>query len=351
MGESYMPTIKDIAKVCGVSVATVSNIINNKSNVGEETRQRVLDVIEKMDYMPNSVAKNLKTKQTRTIGVIAEDMTVFALPDIIDGITEYCEEKEYQILLTNLRLYKKFHDRYYTDNSYKTIVHKEIRRLQAKQVDGIIYIGAHERLIDVLPEDLNIPVVVAYGYTNNPSIPSIVVADERGANMLAQYLLEKGHRKIGVIAGKKDSVHTQSRLEGFQRALFDHGVLYDPNLVIYGDWDQESGYQFADVLLEKGVTAIFCMNDYIAGGVYKRLEEKGYQIGKDIAVTGFDNREMASYEKPGLTTMGIPLHDIGYCAGEQIVTMLEKDFKKPKDSMIYIDCIPFIRESVNDISE
>ena len=94
MGESYMPTIKDIAKVCGVSVATVSNIINNKSNVGEETRQRVLDVIEKMDYMPNSVAKNLKTKQTRSIGVIAEDMTVFALPDIIDGITEYCEEEE-----------------------------------------------------------------------------------------------------------------------------------------------------------------------------------------------------------------------------------------------------------------
>lgn len=346
-----MTTIKDIARICDVSVATVSNIINNKSNVSEETRQRVLEVIQQMNYMPNSVAKNLKTKQTQSIGVIAEDMTVFALPDIIDGITEYCEEEGYQILLTNLRLYKKFEDSYYTDSSYKTIVHKEIRRLQATQVDGIIYIGAHERLIDVLPDDLNIPAVVAYGYTNNPAIPSIVAADEQGANTLARYLLENGHRRIGIIAGKKDSIHTQSRLEGLQKALFEYGVLYDPTLVMYGDWTRECGYQFTDALLEKGVTAIFCMNDFMAGGVYERLSEKGYKIGKDIAVTGFDNREMASYEKPGLTTIGIPLHNIGYCAGEQIVKMLEKDLKEPADSMLFVDCIPFIRESVNRIND
>lgn len=346
-----MPTIKDIAKACDVSVATVSNIINHKSNVSEETRQRVLGVIEEMNYMPNSVAKNLKMKQTRSIGVIAEDMTVFALPDIIDGITEYCEQEEYQILLTNLRLYKKFGDRYYSDSSYKTLVHKEIRRLQAKQVDGIIYIGAHERLITVLPGDLDIPAVVAYGYTDNPAIPSVVVRDESGARMLTQYLLEKGHRKIGVIAGKKDSIHTQSRLEGFQKALFEQGVLYDPNLVMYGDWERECGYRYTDVLLEKGVTAIFCMNDFMAGGVYERLEEKDYRIGEDIAVVGFDNREMASYEKPGLTTMGIPLHDIGYCAGELIVEMLGQEKREREDSMIYVDCIPFIRESVNDINE
>lgn len=105
-----MPTIKEIAKACNVSVATVSNIINHKGSVGDATRERVEKVIREMNYTPNYVAKNLKTKNTRSIGVIAEDMTVFALPDIIDGITEYCEEADYQILLVNLRLYKKFQD-------------------------------------------------------------------------------------------------------------------------------------------------------------------------------------------------------------------------------------------------
>ena len=94
-----MPTIKEIAKACNVSVATVSNIINHKGSVGDATRERVEKVIREMNYTPNYVAKNLKTKNTRSIGVIAEDMTVFALPDIIDGITEYCEEADYQILL------------------------------------------------------------------------------------------------------------------------------------------------------------------------------------------------------------------------------------------------------------
>ena len=98
--------IKEIAKACNVSVATVSNIINHKGSVGDATRERVEQVIREMNYTPNYVAKNLKTKNTRSIGVIAEDMTVFALPDIIDGITEYCEEEDYQILLVNLRLYK-----------------------------------------------------------------------------------------------------------------------------------------------------------------------------------------------------------------------------------------------------
>ena len=147
-----MPTIKEIAKACNVSVATVSNIINHKGSVGDATRERVEKVIREMNYTPNYVAKNLKTKNTRSIGVIAEDMTVFALPDIIDGITEYCEEADYQILLVNLRLYKKFQDNYYRDNRHKEIVRQEFQKLLAKQVEGIIYVAAHERLINIIPE-------------------------------------------------------------------------------------------------------------------------------------------------------------------------------------------------------
>ena len=111
----------------------------------------------------------------------------------------------------------------------------------------------------------------------------------------------------------------QSRLEGYQKALFEGGILYDPDMVTYGDWDRQSGYENTDILLEKGATAIFCMNDFMAGGAYDRLEELGLHAGKDVAVAGYDNREMACYEKPPLTTMALPLHDIGYKACQIII--------------------------------
>jgi len=344
-----MPTIKEIARACNVSVATVSNVINHKGAVSQENRKRILAVIEEMEYTPNYVAKNLKMKNTRSIGVIAEDMTVFAIPDIIDGITECCEKEDYQILLVNLRLYKKFSDSYYQNNDYKTIVRKEIKKLQSKQVEGIIYIAAHERLINVIPEDLKIPTAVAYGFTNKKEIPSIVVDDMNATIELIRHLISYGHKKIGVIAGKKESMHTLARLEGYQRALFENNILYDLNLIVYGDWDRKSGYNNTDELIKKGVTAIFCMNDFIAGGSCDRLDELGLKVGKEIAVVGYDNREMASYEKPPLTTMGLPLHDIGYCAGEVIIGLLQNKEQKVESGTYYIKCKPFIRESVNRI--
>jgi len=344
-----MPTIKEIAKACNVSVATVSNVINNKGAASEETKKRIRKIIADLEYTPNYVAKNLKTKNTHSIGVVAEDMTVFAIPDIIDGITECCEKEDYQILLVNLRLYKKFSDSYYQNNDYKTIVYKEIKKLQSKQVEGIIYIAAHERLINVIPEDLTIPTVVAYGFTNKKEIPSIAVDDVNGAMELTRYLISYGHKKIGVITGNKDSMHTLARLEGYQRALFEGSLLYDLNLVVNGNWDRKSGYDRTDELIAKGVTAIFCMNDFMAGGACDRLDEMGIRVGKDIAVVGYDNREMASYEKPPLTTMGLPLHDIGYCAGEVIINLLQKKEPLSENGTYYIQCKPFIRESVNQI--
>jgi len=185
-------------------------------------------------------------------------------------------------------------------------------------------VAAHERLIDIIPEDLPIPTVVAYGFTGSGKIPSVVVKDIKGAHDLVSYIVSRGHRKIGVIAGKKESIHTQSRLEGYQKALFEGGILYDPDMVTYGDWDRQSGYENTDILLEKGATAIFCMNDFMAGGTYDRLDELGLHAGKDVAVAGYDNREMACYEKPPLTTMALPLHDIGYKACQIIIGILTK---------------------------
>lgn len=348
-----MSTIKEIAKACNVSIATVSKVLNHKAGASEETTKYILETAEKMNYMPNYVAKNLKMKKTKTIGVIAEDMTVFSLPDIIDGITEYCEEKEYHILLVNLRLYKKFQDKYYQNDDYMEIASQEIKELLSKQVDGIIYVAAHERKIRCIPKELNIPAVMAYGYSSNKGVPSFVVNDIQAGYEIVSYLAKNHHKRIGVITGKFNSLHSQERLLGYQEALYDHEILYNPSFVVEGDWTRKSGYEATDQLLDKGVTAIFCMNDLMAGGVYDRLEELHLEVGKDVSVVGFDNREMSSYYQPPLTTIALPLHDIGYEAAQMIVALLEADDDEKKDlekkDVCRVDCRMEVRESVRDL--
>ncbi len=344
-----MSTIKEIAKACNVSIATVSNILNNKPGASEATREFVLQKAKEMNYTPNYVAKNLKSKNTRTIGVIAEDMTIFSIPDIIDGVTQHCEEAGYQILLTNLRLFKKFDDTYYNETHYYVQVEEAIKDLMARQVNGIIYVGAHERKIRCIPEDLPIPAVMAYGYTETKKVPSIVVDDVHGAYEIVSHVIARGHRKIGVITGKPDSMHMQDRLIGYQKALYNHKLLYDPNIVCIGDWIRESGYEFTDRLVNHGVTAIFCMNDLIAGGVYDRLDERGLAVGRDISVIGFDNRQLSSYYNPPLTTINLPLHDIGYRASEVMVEMLEEEHSI--EAVYQMECQLLVRNSVGYVSE
>lgn len=345
-----MATIKEIAKACNVSIATVSNILNGKPGASEATHSLVLKTVEKMDYTPNYVAKNLKMKNTRSIGVIAEDMTIFSIPDIIDGITEYCQEIDYQILLTNMRLFKKYNDVYYSKEDYYGLVKQEIRKLMAKQVEGIIYVTAHERIMHCIPDNLPIPAVMAYGYTQSGKVPSVVVDDEHGAYEAVQYLIGQGHRRIGVITGKSDSLHMQARLVGYQKALRDNGLLYEPELVYYGDWNRETGYKGAGVLFERKVTAIFCMNDIMAGGVYDWADEMKKKIPEEISVVGYDNRELSSYYKPPLTTITLPLHDIGYRAAEVMIEMLDGKISSQKEELVYqMPCHRLVRKSVQEL--
>jgi len=344
-----MATIKEIAKACGVSVATVSNILNDKPGASDATRKAVMEKVREMNYIPNTVAQNLKTKNSRSIGVIVEDMTIFSIPDIVDGITEHCEEKKYQILLTNLRLFKKYNDNYYSRDDYYNIVREAISKLIAKQVEGIIYVTAHERVLNCIPEDLPIPAVMAYGYTQSSKIPSVVVNDEDGARQIVQHIIDQGHERIGVITGKRDSIHAQERLVGYQKVLYDNHILYNPSYICTGDWTRDSGYQNTDALLSQGVTAIFCMNDLMAGGVYDRLEEKDICPGRDIAVAGYDNRELSGYYKPPLSTITLPLHDIGYKASEVMMEMLAGKLDEKREQIYKVKCYPLIRESVQKL--
>lgn len=347
-----MATIKDIADRCGVSTATVSNILNGKQKVSEETRKRVLSVAEELHYFPNHIARVLRKKHTNTIGIIAEDLTVFSIPEIIDGITEYCEKHKYHIFLTNLRLPKKLKENYgVSDLNGSEEILQYFQKLLSVRTDGIIYVAGHERMIRCFPKEFPIPVILSYGYSQSKEVPSVIVDDKESSRELVRYAIEMGHRKIGVIAGTKESFHTLGRLEGYQSALSENSIIFNKNLVKYCDWKRNFAYQHTDQLLKQGVSAFFCMSDIMAGGVYDRLNELGIHIGKDIAVLGYDNQQLSEYMTPPLTTAALPLHQIGYTAASMLVQAIEGNQEEiiqcQKIQEIKIPCNIVIRQSVN----
>ena len=344
-----MANIKEIAKESGVSIATVSNIINGKPGAGEETRKRILEIIERLNYTPNAIAQNLKQKNNKTIGIITEDLTVFNTAGIVDGINEYCDNHDYKFVLGNLRLYKKYDERFYDSDKYYNRVLDEFKMMQSKQVEGIIYVGCCCRKLKCIPSKFPIPIVTAYGFNDNNELSSVIFNDEQGAYEATNKLIEAGHRNIGVICGLQQSLHTQQRLVGYQRALYDNKILFNPQLMQQGDWQRESGYKASKVLIEQNVTAIFAMNDVMAGGVYDFVNNIELKIGKDVALVGFDNREISQAYNPPLSTMELPLFEIGRHSAKVLINILNNLDEEVEHDNYKIDCNFIERKSIYKI--
>ena len=320
-----MITLKEIAAQSGVSIATVSNILNGKSNVSEATKQRVMQIVKETGYRPNYMARSLRSSKTNTIGVIIEDITNFSSPLQIDGITAALEYRGYKLILENLRYYTKYNG--VPNHSYVESVQSAIQEMLTIKVDGIVYVAGHTRNIDFLPSNLPIPLVVSYSGCNNPAYPYVVIDDVSSAFNMTEFLISKGHTKIGIIAGSKNNEHSDQRLIGWEKSMKNHGLSLDPSLIFFGDWKRESGYNCCKKLFEtsKDITAIFCFNDLMAAGVYDYLKENNMTAGKDISVVGFDNREVSTFLVPQLTTMEIPLPQFGVCAAEALLKLIDEE--------------------------
>ena len=342
-----MITLKDIAKECGVSTATVSNILNGKNKVSEETRNRVLKVVNERGYKLNYVAQGLRKQKTQTIGVIAEDIAQFTTPEIIEGIMEVCEERGYRTIVQNLRLYARWQDLWFdNDKMYYSVMNPAVQEMASIRVDGIVYVAGHARKIHRFPNDNQIPSVLAYAYSQEEEVPSVVIDDEEAARVAVDYLIKRGHTKIGVMAGEQENIHTKLRILGYQKALYDAGILYNPELVTYAGWGKELSYNAAEALLAKDITAIFSMSDRNAGGIYKYLFEHGKQAGKDISIIGFDDEMISDFMTPGLTTMRIDLLGIGKKAIEMLFDKMEG---KEVTREIKMPCRLIERASVSSI--
>lgn len=319
-------TIKDIAAMCNVSISTVSNVLNGKTKkVGPDVCKKVFEAVERTGYRPNYLAKGLRAASTKTIGIIAEDLILFSVPSIIEGIMNACEEQGYNIVIENMRLFGRWGNSWLHNGSlFLSALQPALNKLEAINVDGIIYIGSFEHSISGLKTVNNIPIVTAYSYVEDDTKPAFCLDDEWGGYEVTNYLLSKGHKKIGLITGEADNAHTIGRLRGVQKAYFDSNILFNPELVSYQTWSRDGGYDGMKKLIDKEVSAVFCFSDAIAAGVYACLYENGLTPGKDVAVMGYDNQDVATFLFPQLTTMALPLEELGYEAVTRLIHIIEK---------------------------
>lgn len=347
-----MVTLKDIAKKANVSTATVSYVLNNSGQVSNETRKKVLSIVEELNYMGNKIAKSLRTNKTNTIGIIVEDMTVFNSPQIIDGINEYVEEKGFHIILSNLRLNKKINNQFEKINIISSEIEDSIHDLLGRQIDGIIYIGEHPRDVTEIVKCIDKPVIYTYCYTSRQEDYTVNFDDKEAAYRATNFLIEAGHKRIAVISGLIDSISTHQRLQGYQQALADHNLVFNPDYIKTGNWEYETGYKKCKELfsLKSVPTAIFAFNDLMAAGVIDAAGKMALNVPEELSIIGFDNREFCSFCKPKLTTVDLPLREMGIKSAEILIDIINNNEINEARNNIKLECNLIKRDSVKELN-
>jgi LacI family transcriptional regulator len=327
-------TIRDVAQLAGVSPATVSKVMNDAPHVSDETRMRVRAAAEKLQFRPNSIARSLKTKHTATLGLITDDLEgVFTL-SMMRGVEEAASAQGFSVFLCNS----------YGDMTRER-AHLEV--LLDKKVDGVILLSGYRVRSRGAPARPlgKTPVIYVYQYTHDVPVPCIIPDDFGGAVTGTRHLLSLGRRRIGVINGPTHYEATQRRLAGVQYALQDAGLPFDPSLVRTGKWYESSGYALANELMAQRYPpdALFCMSDSIASGALGALTELGVRVPEDISLIGFDNRNFAAHQRPPLTTVALPLVEMGQLAGKLLLEAIRSG--EQAAAMHSIACPLVIRQS------
>lgn len=308
-------TIRDVARLAQVSPATVSKVLNNTPYVSEEARQRVYDAVTKLNFRPNIIARSLKLNHTATLGLITDDLEGVFTMSMMRGVEEVASAQGFSVFLCN---------------SYGDAAREKahLETLVAKQVDGVILLSGYrvrERGAPAL--DLGrLPVVYLYQYTRDIAAPCILPDDEAGGALGTRHLLETGRRRIGLINGPAHYEVTHLRLRGYRQELEKHGIPFDPALIRSGKWHASSGYHLAHELmaLPEPPDALFCTSDSLAAGALDALHELRLDVPGDVAVVGFDNRYFSAHQRPPLTTVALPLYEMGVLAGEILLKAIRE---------------------------
>lgn len=313
-------TIKDVAKMAKVSPSTVSRVIAGSERISKATHERVKRAMDHLGYYPNANARSLVKNSTETIGLVLSRSVVSALsnpffPEIFRGITSVTQEYGYSLLLS----------------SSKDHIQEEeeaLRMLRERRVDGLLILAS--RVNDPLIEKLqqgNYAFVVVGRIPEDENVLWVNNDNVEAAKKAVAYLTGLGHRNIGLLVGSAEYIVSQDRLEGYRLALEEAGIPYDPTLVEEIDFTEEGGFRGMEALLSRkpDLTAVFAIDDLLAIGAMKALKQHGRNIPADVSIVGFNDDPLASYVDPALTTIRIPIYEMGIKAAQMLIQRIKED--------------------------
>lgn len=308
------PTIRDVARAAQVSIGTASKALNGRGALRPETRARVRAAAEQLGFRPNDLVRSLLRGRTFTVGLLTTDSYGrFSIP-VLTGIEDALGSARVSVFLCNA-----------LDDPARERRHLE--SLLAKQVDGIIVTG---RRIDPRPPieigSSHVPVLYAFTQVARPGALCLLPDDAQGARLAAEHLLRAGRRRLAHISGPEDFEAVGLRAEAMRRTAEEHGAPVRDSQVLHGPWDENWAYEAANQLLDHDpqIDGIFCGSDLLARGVADALRERGVRVPDDVALIGFDNWEIiAAKTRPPLTTVDMNLHELGRCAGERLLAMID----------------------------
>ena len=306
----FEPTIKDIAKICGVGVSTVSRAINNHPDINPETKEKIMNTIKEYGYVPNNSARNLKRVDAKAIAVLVKGISNPFFANMIKVIEKECKKKHYSMELSHIET-----DEDEVDAALKVVKEKRLR--------GIIFLGGLFSHSDEKLRKLTVPFV----FSTAGSIPeniskklysNICVDDRKESARIVDYLIGLGHEKIAmVVAEPNEQSIGKLRLDGYYEALQAHDIAINPNLVYQttnevGHFSMENGYRTTKRLIESGeeFTAVYAMADVLAIGAIRALLESGLRVPEDVSVAGYDGIDVSGYISPSLTTIRQPVEDM-----------------------------------------
>jgi LacI family transcriptional regulator len=334
-----MPTIKEVARKAGVSVGTVSNVINGSPAVRPALRERVLAAIRLLDYHPDHVARSLKTRQTRMLGMVIPDITNPFFPEVVKGAQTAALRHDYMLVTFNTD------DRVDLESQVLSV-------LRERKTDGIVLVTAPSRgEVTHIRQTLagGVPIVCLDRLPPGISVDCVSVDNAVGSRNCVSHLIAMGHRRIGIITGSLELQTARERLSGYKQALREARIPFDPALVRKGDFRSDTGYRVSvEWLTHAGAprpTALFVSNGMMALGVLRALEELHLRCPEDMALAAFDDLVQAAVFRPHLTAVAQPAYEMGYQGTELLIKRVSGAMRDPKPVAIRLATQLRVRES------
>lgn len=327
-----MATIKEVAELANLSVATVSRVLGNKEHVTEKARKKVEAAIKELDYQPNITARRLREQKTKCIIVIVPDINNTFFPEVFRGIELVAQKRDYRVWLEDMQNNAELETRIFNV-------------LPQKQVDGVISLSVRtdKKVIEAVAEKY--PLIIAGQYLEDTNIPHVGISNLKASREAVDHLLKLGHTRIAHIAGPLNQLIFQDRLRGYSSALERTGLEVDKQLLFYGANTYESGYQLTIEMmkLEEPATAIFAASDEMAAGAIKAIKAAGKRVPEDYAIVGFDNIRISTIIEPEITTINQPKLEMGIKAMEMLFAIM--DGETQEGERVILDHELIVRES------